>query len=340
MPYLEDKYLPNLKLFPLTILLSIFLCEVHAQVAPVYHFTDLIDDGQCTTTTTVGASCQTFASTCSGGWIPANGTPELLPVTGWHCAAPCTQGTAYCDPVPKMSILMVGSGTDGQGHPAGEGVYKNFYFQSGFTYELCAFFSFSGSGGTIGLLNFAMANGLTPYTFSGNSCQSAAPLTNAKVVGAANSNTSGTYYDVIFTATSNYSQVLVYTTAPAGGSYTAILTGLNIIMKPTGCATPSIVGVSGGVGQASVTFTTVPGVQLYQFNFINPVSGANIYSVDIIGSSNVYDPTSGVPYPTRYTQTLHPPAGTYKVTVQTYGDGSCSSGVGPPSTPSNTITVN
>ena len=304
-------------------------------------FFDLIDDGQCTSNTTVGATCQTFQSTCSGGWVPANGTPELLPVTGWACAAACTQGTAYCDPEPRMSILMVGSGTDGQGHPIGEGVYKKFYFQSGLTYEICAFYSISGTGGTIGLINFAMANGLTPYIFSGPLCQSAPPLTNAKIVGVANSNIAGGYTSFTFTPTTNYTQLLIYATAPSGGSYTGILTGLFVQIIPS-CTTPSIISVSnGGNASVNITFTAIPGVAGYVLHFLDPTTGNVLYSTSSNGFAGhpIYNATTGTTYPTTYSNNVGLiPAGTYKVTVQAINS-SCPGGLGSPSAPSNTITI-
>lgn len=328
-----------MKHLQLTLLFLFTLSATHAQHAKLdaEAFYDLIDDGQSTYPITDGLACTTFESTGSGGWIPLNGTPELLQITGWHCSVACTQGNDLCDSALRDAILMVGGGTNSLGQPIGEGVYKQCYFQSGLTYEICAYFSMTGSG-PIGVLNFALGNNLSPFVYK-DTCQSTPPNPLLQIVGTGNSNTSNGYTDFMFTPTKNYSYLAIYCTAQAGGSYTTVLTGLDVIMKAP-CTTPSITSASGVPGnQAKITFSPIPGVSAYDFNLLDPTTGNVLY--DAIGTfSPTYDPRTQTTFPTTASATIgYFPAGSYKVVMRSENIPSCSGGYSAWSTPSGVFTI-
>src|SRR4051794_30860135 len=103
MPKNHQPWWVKAKYFCLPVLLLLFTRSAHAQSGQLFY--ELIDDGTCTIANNSG--CPTFTSTCNTGWVPAIGTPNLIPTTGWSCSVPCSQGTAYCDPVVNNAIGMV-----------------------------------------------------------------------------------------------------------------------------------------------------------------------------------------------------------------------------------------
>ena len=298
-------------------------------------FYSLIDQGQCTTPAPGG--CPTFTNACSTGWFPADGTPELIPTTsGWSCAVPCTQGSANCDPADLDNILMVSQGGGITGN--GEGVFKNFYFEKGITYNVCVFYSITPSptaGHGVGLLTMAAANSLTAYT--GTLCQSPPP-NGTNVVGIGTTPASLTYNSYTFTPTANYTQFLMYVWSQSTyTSYTGVVSGLFITVDPV-CATPSVQSVSSNSpNTASVTWTAVTGVTVYAVKFTNTTTGATTtgyYSLTPITAV----PTG--PFPTTYSSTFDVAAGTYTVTVQANIDYACTGNQSPWSAPSNPVVIN
>ena len=322
---------------PLTFLMIFLFPCAKAQQIPQFY--DLIDTGQCTNNITTPLSCAAFTSTCGTGWITSNGTPELIAIKGWHCTVPCLQGTANCDSAMRKGLLMVGSSGS-----IGEGAFKKFHFQHGLTYSICAFYSMSTTG-SIGLINFAAAKGLTQPSFPTTSCQSAAPATNnpagavVSILGVGNTNVNPTSETITFSPTQDYEQLIVYTTSPAGGATTAILTGLFVTIEPV-CAIPSIISVASGTSQVKVTFSAIPGIMLYNFRFLDPNTGAVVGTFNGAVAQPIYDPTTGAAYPTSYTLNIGVNPGTYKVEVQCDSNPACSGGTADWSGPSSTVTIN
>lgn len=309
------------------ILLSIFLFGYSARAQQFgQQFYSLMDNGGCTLP--ISQACPTFRGTCAGGWSVSNGTPELIPTTGWSCSEPCVQGSANCDATSADAILMVGIGA-----LSSEGVYKSFYFQKGLTYQVCVFYSMtplSPTGGGSGTLTFAAYNGLIQPLLRG--CQSAPPtVTPSQLIGTASS--SQTFASFTFNPQANFSQFLMFATA-ATQQYTAVVTGVDITVEPV-CATPAITFVSSnGPGQINVTWTAVTGVRSYLFQFSDGTNTGTLgYSVPQI------IPTA--PFPATYSNTFQsfPSGTTYTVSVQANIDAACSGGSSPWSAPSNPITI-
>jgi hypothetical protein len=300
------------KHFYLPILLAFVGSSVSAQL-----FYPLIDDGACTSNINPTGYCPTFKSTCGTGWVVANGTPELIPTTGWSCTAPCVQGSEYCDAVNTNAILMAGTGN--LGSTQGEGVFKPFYFQSGVTYNICLYYSItpnSPSGGGAGYISLAAENGLTQYGFA--FCQSAAPIIpSAQQIGTANSN--NTYASFTYTPTSNYSQFLMFATSSEQQQWTAIVTGIDITVEPV-CVNPTVSSVSSpNPNQINVTWTAVTGVGQYLFKFVNGSNSTELsYTVPQTIPSGAFPSTITSSFGTFA-------AGSYTVSVQAI-DAACSGG--------------
>jgi hypothetical protein len=247
-------------------------------------FTNLIDDGQCTTP--INRNCPTFSNSCGTGWTVSNGSPELVPTTGWNCAMACAQGPGFCDGTSADAILMVSTGSNGVSasgvsSPIGEGVFKSFSFKSGVTYKICVFYSITANvAGSIGQVYFAAANGLTqPINLI---CQAPAPLSNSinlvRAIGTGNSGATSASFN--FTPTSNYSQFFMYS-GSTGGQCTAVVTGIQIeVVVNCGAMAPTITKVvpvydnsNAGTGNLTVTWNTLPNVSYYNFTVTDLTTG-------------------------------------------------------------------
>jgi hypothetical protein len=200
--------------------------------------TNIVVTNTCTAPNNVCAPTD-FIRTCSTGWSPTHGTPNLI-----YVVPPIVPNSKRSGPFYYLNMVADNTGS--------EGAFYYFQFVAHQTYNVLIYGNITGSG----LLNCYAANSL--YQQQNSTCQAAVQVNNDNQLIGQSPNSFVSNFT--FTARENFSQLWLYSSYGGGAHFNAAVTEVAI------CAVCNIgipTGLSTSNNQTTLIWTSVPNAYSY-----------------------------------------------------------------------------